>query len=155
MSEKRSGKAEKTVDYGISVGTFTAPGGGTFIIYNDLHQRKHVQGFWPGDTKPDKPLFRAGIYDANNLAIAQLIASSLPWGLFQNRMGGIDVIFNCGRSVVGTDKETDILVQGGFQGDKITFHCYPVEEDSKRSGVFRQCKRDGRYLNLNLTPILG
>lgn len=124
-------------------------------IYCDYHQRKHVHlGRWPGGTPTDKPVFKADLFHQGNLALCSKIAATVPWALFESRVGGIDVIFNCGNTVVGTKDETDILVQGGWQKEKdgpvITFHAYPIEEAGSQANTFRSCKSDGRYLPLKV-----
>ncbi len=124
-------------------------------VYCDRHQRKHIaNGSWPGDTKMDKPVFLSHLFNRNQLTLCSKIASAVPWSRFKNINGGIDVIFNCGKTVVGTEKETDILVQGGWQGGKdarlITFHAYPVENSGTQANTFRSCKENGLYLDLSV-----
>jgi hypothetical protein len=137
--------------YGIQVGTFM----GTTPIYCDQHQRKHVYGGnWPGSTSTDKPLFRSGIYNRNNLAIPELIAAQMPWAKIKVNSGGADAVFDCGKTVVGTEGETHILVQGGPQTSRITFHAYPVEEDEKRAPAFKSARLKGLFMKLDLTAIV-
>jgi len=138
--------------YGIQVGTFS----GTTPIYCDQHQRKHVYGGnWPGSTKPDKPLYKSGIYDQNNLAIPKLLAAQVPWAKIRANSGGADIVFDCGATVVGTQGESHILVQGGPHDGVITFHSYPVEEDQKRAPAFRSARKNGLFLAINLSAIVG
>jgi hypothetical protein len=138
--------------YGIQVSTFN----GATPIYCDLHQRKHVyRGNWPGDVPVDKPLFKSGIYDRSNLGLCTLLADSVPWERLRGKKGGGDVIFDCGKSVVGTRGETFILLQGGFQGSIITFHAYPVELDNKRMNTYKSCQSQNFVFNLNVSEIIG
>jgi hypothetical protein len=138
--------------FGIMVSTYKA----ITPIYCDLNQRKHVSGGnWPGDVPTDKPLFKSKLYSRANLGLCILLADSVPWDKLKDVIGGGDVIFDCGASQVGTQGETFILVQGGFQGSIISFHAYPVEHDAKRSGTFKRCKRDNLFLALNVAAIVG
>ncbi len=138
--------------YGIQVGTFN----GATPIYCDQHQRKHFfGGNWPGSTAMDKPVFRSGIYDQNNLAIPTLIASQVPWVKIKPNSGGGDIILDCGKSKVGTEGETNILVQGGPHDGVITFHAYPVEEDNKRAPAFKSARKNGLFLKFDVSQIVG
>jgi len=122
-------------------------------VYCDYHQRKHVyNGKWPGGVPTDKPVFLPRIYNQDNLGLCTYLADSVPWGNFRTVIGGVDIIFDCGRTVVGTENETYILVQGGFQkegrGYVITFHAYPVDNDGPRQSTFRSCKLNDRLFPL-------
>lgn len=124
-------------------------------IYCDYHQRKHVyKGIWPGSTPTDKPVFLAELYNQNELTLCSKIATSVPWEKFQNASGGVDIIFNCGKTVVGTEGECDILVQGGFQKEKgeavITFHAYPIERSGSQARTFKSCEAKGNYLDIDI-----
>lgn len=134
--------------YGIQVGSLN----GTTAIYCDLHQRKHVYlGRWPGDTPTDKPVFRSGVYDQQNLGLGFFLVAKVPWTMLNTRGGGVDIIFDCGQTAVGTEGETYILMQGGFQGSLITFHMYPVERDAKRSGTFRRCEESNLLFTVDVS----
>lgn len=138
--------------YGIQVGTFN----GATPIYCDQHQRKHVfNGNWPGGTPTEKPVFKSGIYDQNNLAIPTLIAAQVPWVKIKPGSGGADIIIDCGRSKVGTEGETYILVQGGPHDGVITFHAYPVEEDQKRAPAFKAARKNDLFLTIDVSQIVG
>ena len=122
-------------------------------VYCDYHQRKHVSGGnWPGGTPTDKPLFLPDIYNQKNLRLCKYLADSVPWGNFRTVVGGVDVIFDCGITVVGTANETHILLQGGFQKEGsvmvITFHAYPIEEEGPRVATFKSCRAKERFIVL-------
>lgn len=122
-------------------------------VYCDYHQRKHVyKGHWPGQVPTDKPVYKEGIYDLAHLRLCKFVANSVPWGDFRTVVGGVDIIFDCGQTVVGTNGETYILLQGGFQKDGathvITFHSYPVDDDGPRKNTFRSCKEHKRFFVL-------
>ena len=145
-----------TVDakLGIRVGTFP----GDVPIYCDYHQRKHVYlGRWPGSTKTDTPVFLGSIYSQDSLDLCSLLATSVPWGKC-DVVGGVDIIFDCGKSVVGTEGETCILVQGGFQTEKskrvITFHAYPIEEAGTQATTFRSCRQKSRHFKLDVSGVI-
>lgn len=135
------------------LGILVAVHADTVPIYCDYHQRKHVYlGNWPGQTPTDKPVFLGDLFSQSELTLCKRIAAAVPWGRFEHSVGGIDIIFDCGRSIVGTAGETDILVQGGWQKEKdgpvITFHAYPIADAGSQANTFKSCKRDGRYLRL-------
>jgi hypothetical protein len=121
-------------------------------IYCDLHQRKHISGGnWPGDTKEDKPKFLSGVYNQSQLALGTKLATAVPWDACKD-IGGVDIIFDCGRSVVGTEGETDILLQGGFQngGSVITFHAYPVAQAGSQANTYKSAKAKNRFFKIDL-----
>lgn len=127
---------------------------GRVPIFCDMHQRKHISGGnWPGSTPQDKPLFLPSVYSQSNLTLGSQMARAVPWDSCRDR-GGVDIIFDCGRFVVGTDGETDILVQGGFATHKgepvITFHGYPVKNEGKQANTFKSAKLKNRIFTLQL-----
>lgn len=134
---------------GILVGHF-----GRVPIWCDFHQRKHISGgAWPGDVPQDKPIFLSAIYNQTNLRVGSLMVATVPWDRCRD-IGGVDVIFDCGRHVVGTDGETDILLQGGFTTHKgapaISFHAYPVKNEGKQANTFRSAKLKDRIFPLTI-----
>jgi hypothetical protein len=134
---------------GIKVGQF-----GQIPIYCDYHQRKHISGGnWPGDVPQDKPLFLADLFNQKNLRVGALMAKTVPWGTCRDK-GGVDIIFDCGTFVVGTDKETEILLQGGFNsfkgGEVIAFHAYPIKNEGTQAKAFKTCKLNNRIFRLQL-----
>ena len=142
--------------FGIQVGTFTAPlSTVTYPIWCDEHQRKHSNGPWPGSTPSDKPLFKKNIFDSQHLALPTLLATSVPWANFMTTIGGIDIIFDCGNSIVGTEGETYIWLQGGFQKDKIIFQAYPVEDSGNQAKMIKNSKTSGRYFLIDVSAIVG
>jgi hypothetical protein len=134
---------------GILVGHF-----GTVPIWCDLHQRKHISGgAWPGSTPQDKPLFLSSVYNQSNLTLGSQMVRAVSWDTCRDT-GGVDIIFDCGTFVVGTDGETDILLQGGFTTQKsqpcISFHAYPVKNEGKQANTFKSAKLKNRILTLKL-----
>ena len=132
---------------GILIGHF-----GTVPIWCDYHQRKHISGgAWPGDVPQDKPIFLSTVFNQTNLRVGTLMAATVPWARCQDK-GGVDIIFDCGTYVVGTDGETDILLQGGFTTHKakpaITFHAYPVKNEGKQANTFKSAKLKERIFPL-------
>ena len=132
---------------GILIGHF-----GTVPIWCDYHQRKHISGgAWPGDVPQDKPIFLSTVFNQTNLRVGTLMAATVPWARCQDK-GGVDIIFDCGTYVVGTDGETDILLQGGFTTHKakpaITFHAYPVKNEGKQANTFKSAKLKDRIFPL-------
>ncbi|MCK0121512.1 hypothetical protein MWU61_13245 [Loktanella sp. F6476L] len=124
-------------------------------IYCDYHQRKHVShGLWPGSVPTNKPVFLPNLFHQGELTLCSKLATSVPWGRFIGKRGGTDVIFDCGRTVVGTDGEQEILVQGGAQIEKgetiITFHAYPVARNGSQASTYRSCEKDDRFLPLEV-----
>lgn len=133
-------------------GILVAHHNGNVPIYCDLHQRKHISGGnWPGSVPEDKPKFLPAVYNQNNLALGTLLANAVPWDSCKD-VGGVDLIFDCGKSVVGTDGESDILVQGGFQdgGAVITFHAYPVEKAGKQANTYKSAKAKNRLFKIDV-----
>jgi hypothetical protein len=127
---------------------------GNVPIWCDLHQRKHISGGkWPGGVPQDKPIFLESVYTQGNLRVGSLMARSVPWDTCRE-LGGVDVIFDCGRFVVGTDNETDNLLQGGFTTHKgkpvIAFHAYPVKNEGKQANTFKSAKLKNRIFALTL-----
>lgn len=145
---------ENTVSFGIKLIDYTMPNTTQiYPVWCDDHQRKHSNGPWPGSTPSDKPLFKAGIYDSGHLALPMLVANAIPWDKVKPKIGGTDIVLYCSKAV-GTEGETEILVQGGFQKDKFTFHCYPVEKDAKRKGAYTRSQNDYGIINLNVDTIV-
>lgn len=132
---------------GIRVATY----GGSTPIFCDYHQRKHISGgAWPGNTPVDSPLFLSSVYNRTNLGLCTLLATTIPWGRIPRRGGGVDAIFNCGSTVVGTRGETDILVQGGWADTAITFHAYPIVEEGTQAAAFTRARRENFYFNITV-----
>ena len=134
---------------GILVGHF-----GSVRIWCDMHQRKHIsRGNWPGSVPQDKPIFLESVFNQTNLKLGSDLANAVPWDTCRDK-GGVDVIFDCGRFVVGTDGETDILVQGGFTSHKseavIAFHAYPVKNEGSQANTFKSAKLKNRIFTLQL-----
>jgi hypothetical protein len=141
------GTAPSVDEDGIRVATY----GGSTPIFCDNHQRKHISGgAWPGSTPVDKPLFLSAVYNRTNLGLCTLLATTIPWGRVPKLNGGVDAIFNCQGTVVGTNGETDILVQGGWAGNIITFHAYPVIDTGTQSAAFRRARLEGWYFNITV-----
>jgi hypothetical protein len=132
---------------GIRVATYN----GSTPVYCDYHQRKHISGgAWPGNTPVDSPLFLSSVFNRTNLGLCTLLATTIPWGRIPKRGGGVDAIFNCGATVVGTKGETDILVQGGWSDDVITFHGYPIVESGTQAVAFTRARSSGFYFNITV-----
>jgi hypothetical protein len=131
---------------GIQVATYN----GSIPIYCDYHQRKHISGgAWPGNTPVDSPLFLSSVFSRSRLALCTLLATTIPWGRVP-KIGGVDAIFNCGTTTVGTKGETDILVQGGWSGNVITFHAYPIKEEGTQAVAFKRARSDGWYFTITV-----
>jgi hypothetical protein len=84
--------------------------------------------------------------------LATRLAKIIPWDRV-SKHGGVDLVFNCGKTEVGTLGETDIQVQAGWTGSAMTFHGYPIFRDSLRASLIAKAEQNNLSFVMDVSDL--